>query len=581
MPSSIAGNRPTPDCPPAVKANARASPLTVKTMEGTTLDNTEHEFARRLGGHRLTRRKTLVAGGALATGLTFGLACGDDDDDPGSPATNTPAAGETAEPTQKPQQGGSLVVGGRIESIWSGAPYQIASTYLELFNSVNDTLFRYTTADLEFEPRLAEGYEFNTDETEITVTLKNGITFHDGKPINAQAVVDGLASLNAKDTPTSQVRSLATAYVESASAVDPRTVLFKLKRPGRLVFDVFHYFAIVDVSTIANAVNGQPWNGSGPFKMTNVRPQQGCTMVRHDGHWSPPVLDSFEYRIFSDPAALAIAVDAGEVDLAKDVSADDFERFKSQNGYTVLIDQGLQAFYSMGMNAKGAVTGDPRIRRALYHALDRQRISEDVFLRVTQPTNSLWPKSSPAYEARYDADQFDLDLARKLVREAGYENGTPSIPYMCASTNFEGQRFFEIFQADAAEAGLNLKLTLTDAAAFSEQFQNATYPGMYTTTFGFNALTPDTLPLMNFQVRRPNSAGFDSPKYEDFIARLAAAKTSEERQELYKEFNQIWDENMWVMCVTDRRVQWVAGKNVASFQLSDWSIPLLDKAGRA
>lgn len=554
-------------------------------MEGNTVDNPEQDLARLFGRTRISRRKTLAAGGALATGLAFGVACGDDDDDDsgngGGNPTNTTAPGETPQPTQEPQRGGSLVVGGRIESIWSGAPYQIASTYLELFNSVNDTLFRYTTADLQFEARLAEGYEFNDDETEISVTLKDGITFHDGKPIDAQAVVDSFVALNAPDTPNSQVRTLATAYVESAEAVDAKTILFKLKRPGTLIFDVFHYFAVVDASSIQNAVNGQPWNGSGPFKMTNVRPQQGSTMVRHDGHWSPPLLDSFEYRVFNDPAALAIAVDAGEVDLAKDVSADDFERFKGQDDFTVLIDKGLQAFYSIGMNANGEVTGDPRIRRALYHSLDRQRISEDVFLGVTEPTNSLWPKSSPAYESRYDEDPFDLDKAADLVREAGYANGTPAIPYMCASNNFEGQRFFEIFQADAAKAGLNLELALTDAAAFSEQFQNATYPGMYTTTFGFNALTPDTLPLMNFQVRRPNSAGFDSPEYEDFMGRLAAAKTSEERAALYKEFNEIWDENMWVMTVNDRRVQWVAGKNVANFQLSDWSIPLLDKVGRA
>lgn len=545
----------------------------------------EANYWQKVAERRLTRRKTLAVGGALGAGLAFGVACGDDDDDAPSNGGSTPGAtsapGETPEPTQPSQAGGTLSMGGRIESLWSGAPYQLASTYLELFYSVNDTLFRYDSASLTFEPRLAASYEFNEDETEITVELKPDIQFHDGSPITPQAVIDSFESLNAEGTPTSQVRGIAAAYVESAEVVDDTHVLFRLRRPGNLIFDVFHYWAIVDAATVQNPSNGQPWNGSGPFQMTNVRPQQGCTLVRHEGHFAPALLDSIEYRVFNDAAALAIAIDANELDMTKDVSADDFQRFGSQDQFEVHIDAGLQAQYSIGMNANGEVTSDPRIRQALYHSLDRERIAEDVFLGVSVPFNSLWPESSPAFEERYRESVFDLDRARELVTEAGYADQTPAIPFMCASTNFEGQRIFEIFQSDAQQAGLNIELQLTDAAAFSEQFQSASYPGMYTTTFGFNGLNPDTLPLMNFQVRLPNSAGFTSPDYEDLIARFAAATSQEERQGLYREFNELWDENRWVMLVVDRRVQWVTGENVANFELSDWSIPLLDKVSRA
>lgn len=551
--------------------------------------NRDLKYWQKLSARRVSRRRALAAGGATAMVLGLGVACGDDDDDD---ATGTPASGDTqtnggstASPSasEQPSQqvGGTLTMGGRTESIWSGAPYQLASTYLELFNTVNDTLFRYTSGSLDFEPRLANGYEFNGDESEIRVELKPDITFHDGKPIDAQAALDSFNSLNAEGTPTSQVKGVAAAYIDSAEAVDSQNLLFKLKRPGRLVFDVFHYWAIVDAATVQNAANGQPWNGSGPFKLTNVRPQQGATFVRHDGHFEPALLDSIEYRVFADAAALAVAIDAGEIDLTKDVSADDFERFKASDDFEVHIDEGLQAQYCIGMNTKGEITGDPRIRQALYHALDRQRIAEDVFLGVSQPFNSLWPPTSAAYESRYDEDPFDLQKAREFVTAAGYDGETPAIPMMCASTNFEGQRIFEIFQADAKEAGLNLELELTDAAAFSEQFQGASYPGMYTVTFGFNGLNPDTLPVMNFQVRLPNSTGFTSPDYEALLADMAAAQTDEERKELYMRFNEIWDEQRWVMLVVDRRVQWATGKNVGSFELSDWSIPLLNKATRA
>lgn len=542
----------------------------------------------RLHATRWRRRRFLGAATALGAGAV-GLAavgCGDDDDDDtngnggGSTNTTTTTATGTA-PASTPAKGGRLTFADRNEAIWASAPYGVASYGSALFYAFNDTLFRYPKSDLTPEPRLAESFEFNGDQTELVVTLKPDIQFQDGTPITSEDVTENFTAISAKDTPNSQAKGPLNAYIASVDAPDERRVRFTLKRPGNLVFDALNFFAILDTKTLPDRLAGKPWNGSGPFRMTEFRPQQGATWEAHKGFWKPITLDGVDFLTFSDTSALAAAVETGQVHMTNRLNPDDNVRFSENKDFTNLVGAGLTRAFSWGLNANGEVTSDPRIRRAVHMAIDRERIAEDVMLNINEPRQSLWAPSSLAYEDRYGDPVFDLDAVRQLVTEAGYANGTPPIPVMTTSDNFEGQRMFEIIQADAQSAGLNLTIDLTDGATFSELFQGNKFPGIYQTTFGFFGMHPDTLPVMNFQVRIPNAAGYTSPRYEAWQTDIAAAATQDERNELYKEFNSIWDEDKWVLLMTDVKDQWIVSKDVAGFAIDDYDVPNWEDVGRA
>jgi ABC-type transport system substrate-binding protein len=78
---------------------------------------------------------------------------------------------------------------------------------------------------------------------------------------------------------------------------------------------------------------------------------------------------------------------------------------------------------------------------------------------------------------------------------------------------------------------------------------------------------------MNFQVRVPNSTGFESDEYKKFQADIAAAQDDDARTDLYKQFNKIWDENTWVILSSSRKLQWVTSKKVGTFSTDDYSMP--------
>lgn len=526
--------------------------------------------------NRVTRRRLLGASAVSAGAIAVSAACGS-----GSSSSKTPASGSTATAGTSPaaggQKGGRLKVGANVDLMWSNPPYQLNTPYLVSQFAIYDTLFRYDTLELQPKPRLAQSYEFNGDQSVLTVTLRPNLTFHSGKVLDAQAVVDSFNSLTDKNTPSNQPSGLAKAYVTSVAATDPTHVTFTLKRPGMLVFDLFNFWLIADAANIAEMQTGGLPNGSGPFKVTEVKPKQGGTLDRFPGYYSPALLDGIDYKVYPDPSSLAIAVQSGDVDLSKDLSIDDALRFAKDSKYHVLKDKGLTADNSFGMNCKGDVTKDPRIRQALYHAVDRQNIVETVYLGQSTPVNCLWPKGSPAYESRYDKDPYDLQKAKSLVAEAGYSNGTPPIEIIIPTNQPTAPQIMQLVQASAKQAGLNLTLKTEEDTVFVQQFLKAAYPGCYANAFGFNTMHPDSLPVMNYQVRVPNAAGYDSADYDKLQAEMAAATTADARKALYAQFNKIWDNDMWVFLTCSQTFQWLTKKAIGGFTVNDFSVPLMEK----
>jgi peptide/nickel transport system substrate-binding protein len=522
----------------------------------------------------VTRRRLLGAAVATGTGVASLALVGCGSSGNGKKGASTTATGSTAAAAR----GGTLKVGGQAALVSPNAPYNYDGPYIPNIYAIWDNLIRYDSADLTPVARLAKSWEFNGDKTEITLELRPGLTYHSGAKLDAQSVVDGFKSLTDPATPVSQVAGVAKAYVDSVAAVDPTHAKFTLKRPGDLIFDMFEYWYVSNPANIAAIKAGQAPDGSGPFKVTAIKPNQGGTLAKFPDYYDPAVLDGIDYKQMPNQASMAVALKSGDADIILDPTYDDSETL-GKSGYDVYTTKSLIGEYNFGMNTKGEVTKDARLRKALYHCVDRQRINDAVFLSKAHPMNCLWPSSSPAYEKRYDADPYDLAEAKKLVEAAGFSNGTPDLEVMIGSSDATNLQIFNIIQASAKQAGINLKVNQVDPTTFSSQFTKGAYPACFQVRFGFNALHPDTLFVMNFQVRLPNSENFDTPEYQKFQSDIAAAKTTDERKALYQAFNKIWDDEMWVFLTVSQPDQYVANKKVKNFSLNDFSAPSMAKVG--
>ena len=558
----------------------------------------------RLRSQPISRRNLLRASASAGVGAA-GLAlvgCGDDDDDAQQQqqaqqqqAQAQPAAAQ--QQTQDQQQQAAVAQaqpqsdrprGGTLRSGWVNgspaiylAPYA-ASPDVNFYPAIWDTLTKYSADGLDPQPHLAESWEFNDDQTMLQVKLRPGLEFHNGKSMTAEEVKKSLDRMNDDDVANSQVRSIYAKYVNEVTAIDRTTLQFDLAWPGTVIFDVFQWAQIHDADDIAGLEGYTSVNASGPFKFDTDAYQVDvfARAERFENFYDPASLDAIEWTTFQDSDAMTLALRNGEIDITHQLPKAWHEQFVGDDDFNIQLAPPTGSIWVLGMVGEGRGGGhpmmdDPKVRQALYRVIDRQRIADELFEGLAQVKNIVWPSFSPGYEASLDRDYFDLEEAKRLITEAGYPDGTPTLSIACQANREEAIQIAQIIQQDAAEAGINVEPLRVETATWIDQFLSGTHEAMYLSFYGFYALHPQSLPVMNFQMRIPNSCAYETPEYQAMIDGWPTADTEAKRQVLLDDFNEILDREPWVAPISTTVQIWAMQNNIKNLWYDHTGIPRL------
>ena len=403
------------------------------------------------------------------------------------------------------------------------------------------------------EPRLAESWQQNADATATEVTLREGIEFHSGKPINAEAIkatYDAIANVDLSNS--SQVRGLIANYLESIDVVDDRTMVFNHPSwPGDIIFDMFHFAQIHDADEIESFNAVESFGGcSGPFKwdFDQYEPSERYTVVRNENFYRDVYLDEIEVRTILDADTRALALEAGEIDFAT-ITPDQYLRLGELDHLTQLLGPAA-GMWVMGpvqthLGGGHPANDDARFRLALHKAIDRERLHEDVFQGIGWATNQMWLSSSPAYDEEFDQDPFDPEGARALVEESGWSGVEMDL---FVSNTFSHQVIPEILQANLKDVGINITIVKQEVAEWVDYFLTGTFPGLYVAATGFFWMAPETLPNMNFQFRFPeNAVASVTGEYKRIVEAFGDQPTPAERQTLFNDWNVLWAQGPWLL----------------------------------
>jgi len=313
-------------------------------------------------------------------------------------------------------------------------------------------------ANGEWAPLLAKDLVPNEDFTVWTIHLREGIVFHDGAVLDANAAKANLTAFKLSPN-VGFVMSFVREYV----VVDDLTVEVHMHKPWATFPHSLTAQAGWMVSPLTLGQNDHVV-GTGAFELVEWRPGDGSSYVKFEDYWRAdegiPTLDWLEIKVIPESAARRAALEAGDIQAYAGPADSDLVDFLADDNVNV-YQSGLGGNEFILMpNLSAAPLDDVRIRRALMHAIDRDLMIDTFRSGLTEKASSLFESTSRWY-VETDYPDFDMAEAQRLVAEYEAENGPVSFT-MTSSNRSATVEDVEFMISFWEEAGFEVELELID-----------------------------------------------------------------------------------------------------------------------
>lgn len=324
------------------------------------------------------------------------------------------------------------------------------------------------------EPDLAESWESSEDGLEWTFKLREGVQCHgEYGELDAEDVVFSLE--RASDPEVSSFASEYAAF-SSVEAVDPYTVRITLSEPvpsllGLLV--AYHGGNIVckdAVEALGENFQRTPI-GTGPFMFAEYQPQQYIRLVAHEDYFRGiPKLQEIVYRYIPSESSRDLAFQSGELDMLYGKQEQTWADSIRDLPGTTLVAMEPGQMSTIHLNKTMPPLDDLKVRKAVAHAINRAAMVEFKGSEVARPSISVVPQGYLGYTEDVPRYEYDPEIAKKLLAEAGYPDGITL--NAIHTTNNMMLSTMEVIQALLKEANINLELETVDHATFHSMIRD-------------------------------------------------------------------------------------------------------------
>jgi peptide/nickel transport system substrate-binding protein len=369
--------------------------------------------------------------------------------------------------TQAAKVGGTIKVG--IAAFGASLePYLLNEGGSLAFAGIPGEYLTFTDPKGVCRPWLATSFKPNADATVWTFQIRKGVKFHNGKTLTAKDVVASMKQyVGAKGS-----NAGLSPYFDASgvSAKGDYTVVFRLKSPiGVFPYLVSQttYQAIIQPAAIA----AQPGNwvqsgmiGTGAFKLVKYTDKKSAELVRHAAYWGGrPPLDGVKITFYQGSAPMVLALRAGQIDLAMQLSPQEGQPFKNNKKY-IYYALPTSAHRQVCMRTDTGVLKDPRVRRAVALTINRPEQLAKVMLGAGQigNDNPFWKGFASTDQSTKQRVQ-NIALAKALLKAAGAEN----LKFNLTTWNFlDHTDHAASIQAYAREAGIDIGIEVMDVGKY-------------------------------------------------------------------------------------------------------------------
>lgn len=382
-----------------------------------------------------------------------------------------------------------------LGATWVPNSASFSSFQGNVFSQVYDKLV-YVDDQGAVSPWIAETWENNDDYTEFTLHLKEGVTFSDGAPLDAAAVVANL-DYWAKGQPDKGIApiGLFPKTYAGATAVDEATVKVSFSSPTLGFIPVLGYAGSTLVAPKALEGSAEEQAdlsnnpGSGPYVVKSWKADDSVVLEKRDdyewgpaaiGNTGPAHIEQITYKVNADPAVRTAAVQSGQAHAAYNPTPQQIADLQSQ-GFTVHTPVYLGFSYGWALNTQTPLFGDAKVRQAVQHGIDREEILETVYTPEWKAARSFFNDTVPGVSDQSALFEYDPDAAAELLDAAGYEEGPDGVrakgdqrleltlyanPYLPTSKQVD-----QLIATQLGEIGFEVNVEAYDVLTYGEKVQ--------------------------------------------------------------------------------------------------------------
>ena len=523
----------------------------------------------------LPRRDLLKLTGAAAGAAALGL-----------PAARTrPVAAAPA----RQAAGGTLLFGNGAD-LDLVDPRQINTQ--ESYNAcanIYDCLVLYDLGKTTIRPGLAEKWDISDDGKTYTFHLRQGVSYHDGTPFNADAVTGWFSSIKEgaegskyDATKMPYMKDFITSWIDSVEKTDDQTVVFHLPAPyapllANLAIPIASIPSPKMLALSLDEAGVATMAGTGAFifaKAEDWTRDNQIALSANPNYWGgAPKLGQLIFKVVPESSTRLQQVEAGELDIAWALSTEDIETAKGVADLTVVEDAGLNT-NCVEFN----ITKDPftskEVRQALNYAINKQELSDGLYNGNMVPAGGVLPPVDWAFNPDLKSYPFDADKAKELLKQAGYDEAKPlSFTFMAYTVprgyNPAGDRLATAIQEYWGAVGVKADIQTEEWTQYRADRRADKFQCSLSGWMGDNG-DPDNFLyslLAGPSAGGANTSWYANPEVDKLLTEAQQVTDQEKRKTIYHQAEQlIVDDAPWAFLGYQKH-QVVTRKGVENFVL--------------
>ena len=439
-------------------------------------------------------------------------------------------------------------------------PVTATDVYESIINSGNiyETLVKRDNKTLEIIPLLAKSWDISDDKLEFTFHLKEGINWQDGTPFTSEDVVFSYKKIMDPKVDSARLKSYYQE-IKSVVALDKFTVKFTYARPYFLALEFCggmplvpkHIFESGDFNK--NPAGRHPV-GTGPYKFLSWETGREIVLERNNDYWgAKPHLDKIVFRIINDPNVAFQVLRKGDIDFAgltpiqwnKQSETEKFrEDFNKYNYFT-------PNYNFIGWNEDRPFFKDKRVRRAMTHLLNRRLILEKILYNLGAIVTNPFYINSREYDKQIDALDFNPELAKKLLNEAGWvdTNGNGirdkdgvefEFEFLLPNGSDTSDKISTIFKEEVDKVGIKMQIRNIEWAVFTQRLNERKFDAVILGwSMGVESDPYQVWHSSQISGGGSNFVGFDNKEADKIIVDARKEFDKDKRIALYRRFSEI------------------------------------------